>query len=306
MNYFDKRKAAGAIFIDFDGTLYNSDHYIAEENYAALKEARDSGYITAINTGRSLFSFKRAAVTLDKSMADYFDFLIFSSGAGIIDLKDGSLFEAKELESELAFEAAEVLFKDGLDFMIHNRVPENHRFVYVKSNGAVNPDFYRRMNIYEGLGQSLGSDENNSDLDRIKSVCNNGVSQLLAVVPPSVNDNRYSEKLMDYLQKRLGSCTVIRTTSPLDKKSLWIEIFSPDVSKAKTAERLAARFGIGAESSLAVGNDFNDLDMLKWAGTGRSVDEAPDQIKRLYPSAGRSSDSAVAAAIREFITLSQP
>lgn len=304
----------GIIFTDFDGTLFNHRRFITEENYAALTAARKAGYITAIATGRSLFSFRRVAESLDRPIEDFFDYLIFSSGAGVIRsfygirgfdtyIKEADLIESESLDSSNAYEAAGLLFRRGIDFMIHKPAPENHRFVHIKSNGAVNPDYYRRIKIYYDFAQPLEPDDDDSDLDRIKKLCFEGVSQLVAVIPPSeISDNeKYYHELYEYISHRLSECSVVRTSSPIDHKSLWIEIFSPQVSKSRTAERLAVSLGFGASDCLAIGNDFNDEDLLKWAGTSRTVDEAPDRLKQLYPSAGSSLDGAVASAINSFI-----
>ncbi len=299
MNYSDKPQ--GFIFTDFDGTLFNHKRFITDDNYTALETARTAGYLTAINTGRSLFSFKRAAAKLEKPISDYIDFLIFSSGVGVLRLCDDKLEETENLMAADAFEAAGLFFKHGIDFMLQKEVPHNHHFVHVKSNGSVNPDFYRRIKIYEDFAEGLSPKEEESDLDSIEKVCYEGVSQLVGIIPPSIKDDeKYASELIEYLRYRLSSCSIVRTTSPIDHKSLWVEIFSPDVSKAKTAARLAERHGLNAETSLAIGNDFNDEDLLRWAGTARTVDEAPESLKQMYPSAGRSIDSAVANAIREF------
>ena len=302
MNYSEaENRPRGIILTDFDGTLFNRERYITDENYSALKEAREAGYITAIDTGRSLYSFKRVAKQLSRPIGDYFDYLIFSSGAGIIKFSDDSLFEADNLSPPEANEAAALLFKQGIDFMIQREVPDNHFFVYVKSNGAINPDFYRRINIYQDFARPLDPADGDSELERIEQVCFEGVSQLVAVIPPSGgDDDKYAAELMEYLRHRLADYTIIRTTSPIDHRSLWIEVFNCDVSKSKTAARLTEKFGLDASSALAIGNDFNDEDMLRWAGTSRTVDEAPPQLKNCFCSAGRAVDSAVAAAIREF------
>ena len=296
----------GIVFSDFDGTLYNREKLIPEDNYKALAAAKNSGFITAVNTGRSLFSFRRVINKLDRNISDYFDYLVFSSGAGIADLRDWRLLEAENLGAESAIDAAGLLFRHGIDFMIQKEVPQNHCFVHVKSNGSVNPDYYRRIEIYRDFAEPLNScntgAEELSDLELIEKACYSGVSQLVAVIPPSSGDDlKYADELIEYLRHKLSGCTVIRTTSPIDHRSLWIEVFSPEVSKSKTAARLAASLNLGADRALAIGNDFNDEDLLHWAGTARTVDEAPEALKKLHISAGPSTEGAVAKAVYSFI-----
>ena len=295
MNYSDsessKASTRGVIFTDFDGTLFNHNGAVTRSNLEALKTARESGYVTSIATGRSLFSFNRVLKQLDMPITDYIDYLIFSSGAGVLRYPEAKLIETEELPFNEALEAAGLLFRHGIDFMIQQKVPENHRFIYIKSNGSVNPDFYRRIKIYSDYSSGLEPGDGDSDLDRIEKICLDGVSQLVAIVPPSGGDDeKHSSDLLEYLRHRLSGCTIIRTTSPIDHKSLWIEVFNKQVSKSKAAARLAAALGVKASDCLAVGNDFNDEDLLSW---GRHLtlpwDEAPEALKRLHQSAGSSN-----------------
>ena len=306
-------KPSGIIFTDFDGTLFGSDRSIADENYDALEEAAERGFLRVIATGRNLFSFRRVASSLDRNLENYIDYLIFSSGAGTLRLGGGtlspgaetgdSLIEAESLDFDPAFDASGLFFRHGIDFMIHAEVPENHRFTSIKSNGGVNPDYYRRINIYPEFASPLKPADDESDLDAIENACRNGVSQLVGIIPPSGTGDGgdFSMKLLDYFRARLSGCTVIRTTSPIDHSSLWIEIFNQNVSKSKAASRLAEKFGLTAKDCLAAGNDFNDEDLLEWAGTARTVDGAPEPLKGKFEPAGPAEKGAVAAAVRDFL-----
>lgn len=296
----------GIIFTDFDGTLYHKETQIHPDNFAALLKARSEGFLTVINTGRSLYSFHRVMERLENRLSEYFDYVIFSSGAGILKLPEDRIIESINLDESSASEAAGLFFRRGIDFMIQKSVPLNHHFTHVKSNGSLNPDFYRRIRIYEDFAEPLrkesASEDNMSDLDLIEKICSSGVSQLVAVIPPSAgNDEKYAEELISYLRQRLSGCTVVRTTSPIDHKSLWVEIFSPEVSKAKTAKRLAAGYNLSNSRAMAIGNDFNDEDMLHWAGYSYTVEEAPQLLKDLHPPAGSCAEGAVANAINLFI-----
>jgi hydroxymethylpyrimidine pyrophosphatase-like HAD family hydrolase len=305
MSFSDKTppRQKGIIFTDFDGTLLNSSGFIAPDNYEALKAAGEAGYIRAIATGRSLFSFKKAVSRLERPIDDYIDFLIFSSGTAVLKTGSNEPDDLKNLDGNSAAETAALLFRHGIDFMIQSPAPLNHRMVHVKANGAVNPDFYRRINIYSEFSTPLTINGDESETEAIERLCMKGVSQIIAIIPPAGNqDNeKFSFQMLEFLRAKLPDCSIIRTTSPIDHRSLWIEFFNPEVSKSRAAERLALRFGLSAAECLAIGNDFNDEDLLSWAGTAYTVDEAHEELRKLFPSAGRSSGGAVASAIKSFI-----
>jgi hydroxymethylpyrimidine pyrophosphatase-like HAD family hydrolase len=48
---------------------------------------------------------------------------------------------------------------------------------------------------------------------------------------------------------------------------------------------------------LAVGNDYNDLDLLEWAGTSRLAAGAPPELSARFPLAASADDSDFAEAV---------
>ena len=291
------------IITDFDGTLFSSEGTIPPENYEALESAGKAGFIRTIATGRSLFSFRRIMESRQLPLSDYIDYVIFSSGTGILELKSGSVIETAELSPSDASAASVLLMKQGIDFMIQKPLPDNHHMIYVKSNGSVNPDFYRRRLIYRDFAVQLVPSDDESELEALERTCSAGASQLVAIIPPfaGADPEKYAVELLDFLRRQLPGLSIIRTTSPIDHQSLWLEIFNSAVSKSLASERLASRFGLAADRCLAIGNDFNDEDLLKWAGTARTVDEAPERLRVIAPTAGPSAAAAVARACIEFL-----
>ena len=293
----------GIIFTDFDGTLFCPEGNIPEANYKALTEAEDRGYLRVIATGRSLYSFRKIMITAALPLAGYIDYVIFSSGTGVLDLKTNRIISTSQLKQSDAAEAGCLLLRNGIDFMIHSLLPDNHHMIFVKANGAVNPDFYRRIKIYSEFAQQLETGDEDSEFESIEKACAGGAAQLVAIIPPFAGPDRekYSSDLIEFLRRSLPECSVIRTTSPIDGNSLWIEIFNKGVSKSHAAAELTKKFGLTSEDCLAVGNDFNDEDLLRWAGSARTVDEAPAVLKTAAPAAGPSAEGAVAKAFYDFM-----
>ncbi|MGA8986795.1 HAD family hydrolase [Aeromicrobium sp.] len=61
--------------------------------------------------------------------------------------------------------------------------------------------------------------------------------------------------------------------------SAWLDLAPDGVSKASGLEFLCAKFGIARSEVLAVGDGNNDLEMLRWAGRGVAMGQAPDSLK---------------------------
>jgi len=105
---------------------------------------------------------------------------------------------------------------------------------------------------------------------------------------------------------RLSELTVVRTTSPLDHGSVWIEVFPATVSKSQACAWLAERHGMGPADVTAVGNDTNDLDMLHWAGRGYAVANAHPSLLTVFEPVADYAADGFADAVRRAGVLSDP
>ncbi len=92
---------------DLDGTLFTDERALSRENLSCLSSLQEKGITTAIATGRSNASFfhaiSRAMDGLGKAMEDFpVDYLIFSTGAGIMDLASGKLMRSCNMTRQQA------------------------------------------------------------------------------------------------------------------------------------------------------------------------------------------------------------
>ncbi len=149
-----------------------------------------------------------------------------------------------------------------------------------------NADFKKRIELYHQFAKPL-----DTAIDGFGRA-----TQLLAILPPA--DNRPA---IATLEKALPGFNIIQTTSPLDGQSTWIEIFPATVSKSLTAAWLSVAYGLNADRALSVGNDYNDLDLLEWAGCSFVVDNAPHDLKSRFPVVASNNECGVAEAINRWL-----
>ena len=271
------RPPGGLFITDFDGTLLRSDREFSEIDLDALRQLGEMGIIRTIATGRSLYSFNTAVVE-----GLPVDFVIFSMGAGILQLAGDKIVRSVSLEPHEVKRACKILKTNRLDFMIHRTIPDNHMFSYFRSSQG-NTDFERRLSLYSRFAVPL--DEATDGFGP--------ATQLLAVVPAGV-----SQSVLEKIRSELPDYSVIRTTSPLDGKATWIEIFPTVVSKSRTAAWLAEQLKIDQGKIVSVGNDYNDLDLLEWTVDSYVVDNAPADLKNRFVGVASNNDGGVAEAAR--------
>lgn len=270
------------VVTDLDGTLLNNQGVAVKENIMTLNQLQKKGVVRVIATGRSLFS-------INKVISDDFpiDYIIFSSGAGIIRWSDKQIIHTRQLDQFDVQSVVDDLIKHDIDFMVHDPIPYNHRFLYHSTNKE-NPDFYRRIEVYQSYCQPY--------IPGIEFP--NGATQLIAVLPN--NPDLFIE-----LSSKLPNLKVIRTTSPLDGHSIWMEVFPLDVSKASGIGWLCKEvFGLQPNEVVVIGNDFNDLDMLEFTHHAYVVDNAPNDLKSIYKVVPSNDKAGFSIAVNKVISNS--
>jgi len=270
--------------VDFDGTFLRDDKKISRADRDALSRLRQRGVITVIATGRSLYSFKKSLAELgedDPGDPLPIDYVVFSTGAGIMDFPGSNILKKYSLDADDVIIVSKVLDDCNLDYMVHRSVPDTKHFIYRYRSGS-NSDFQTRLDLYKEYAAIL-SPENLADFGE--------ATELLCIVARERGD-----EVASHLATILSELSVIKATSPLDKQSIWIEIFAREVSKSKALAWLADRVGVLRDHVCAVGNDYNDEDMLSWSGQGYLVANAPDSLKLLYPLVATNNNSGVAEA----------
>jgi hypothetical protein len=269
------------VVTDLDGTLLRSDHKFNSVDLLTLSRLGDMGIIRVIATGRSLFS--ASTVLPDDFPIDY---LLFSSGAGIMRWSDKSIIHANQLSPEIVQCVIALLEEMHADFMVHEPIPLNHCFHY-HSSGKLNSDFERRINLYKDYSQPL-----------ITGLPFPGpASQVLAVLPDDI-------ERFNAISKKLKGVQVIRATSPLDGKSIWLEIFPKGVSKSGGIQWLCSFIGgIRPDDLLALGNDYNDIDMLNLAGKAFVVSNAPSELKDKFEVVPVNDEAGFSHAVKRIVQL---
>jgi hydroxymethylpyrimidine pyrophosphatase-like HAD family hydrolase len=82
-----------------------------------------------------------------------------------------------------------------------------------------------------------------------------------------------------------GSCECVRTEYPARDLSI-LDLLPPGVSKGTALERLAGRLGVGRKETMAIGDNWNDVDMLEWAGQGVMMGNAARELRTMAKMRG--------------------
>ena len=268
------------IAVDIDGTLLNSEFRISERDLLALREAHASGVEVMLVTGR------RHAFALPIAEQLGFDFWLISSNGAITRSLAGETFH-RDL---LPVETCRDLCSEMREFRGNTVVTFDK-----ESKGAL---------VLERLDELTVSirrwlENNRQYIDFVvpleKALVDDPVQAMfcgsIARMQQAASTLQSSE-LMDRI-------TLLRTEYPLRDLTI-VDVLNRDCSKGHALERWARYRGISREQVMAIGDNFNDLEMLAFAGVPFIMGNACAELKaRGWPVTASNDECGVAAAIRQ-------
>src|SRR5262249_14469475 len=78
------------------------------------------------------------------------------------------------------------------------------------------------------------------------------------------------DQLEEQLKTELGSTVKILSTKYLEQDFTLLDVVNPAASKGAGVAAAAAELGVAREDIMAIGDNYNDLEMLLFAGTAWS------------------------------------
>jgi Cof subfamily protein (haloacid dehalogenase superfamily) len=268
------------IATDLDGTFLKNDQTISIKNLEALHNLGDAEIVRVAATGRNLH---KAEQVLNKHIP--FDFIVFSSGAGVFDWKNKKHIYNKNIEKKSSKKLINYFIEKKLNFHAFFPVPENHKHWYFRGENYCE-EFERYFQFNNAFASEIKTDK----------IPDTNLCQFLLIIP---EDKKEFEKLKNKIEAITPEIRVIRTSSPITKGYIWIEIFQKSVSKGNGVKHVCDLLNIKYTDTIGIGNDYNDLDLLDFTGYSFITENAPSDIFNLYKSAPSNENDA-------FAFISQP
>jgi len=83
----------------------------------------------------------------------------------------------------------------------------------------------------------------------------------------------------------------------------YVEMMNKNVSKGRALALVADYFGVSSSEVMAIGDSYNDVDMLRYAGVGVAMGNSSDEVKSAADLVVPSNDEhGVAVAIDTCLT----
>ena len=278
--------------LDLDGTLLDPRGHISARNRQALENAREQGVRVALVTGRRFRDSRPVALELGVDVP-----LISHNGALTKHAATLQTVSVSPLPLAAAREALRVGRERGADALLSDDYDGLGVLVYDHIHSEYSPayryvEWARRIHGDEEGQEAVkqvASLEDYMDHDPIHIAFSGGCAAM--------------DQLEEILKVELGSTVKILGTKYIEQDFTLLDIVNPAASKGAGVAAAANELGVTSEEILAIGDNYNDLEMLLLAGTGVVMANAPlllREIAGLHPTASNAEDG-VALAVEQFI-----
>lgn len=262
--------------VDIDGTLVTRSKELTAETKKAIQKFIKSGGIFVLATGRPHKGVKRYVAELNlESLGGY---VISYNGSRIRDIKTGELLYKKNLHLPQIPQILAAAKKYNVPLTTYREEEDEDIAITDKAND----DFFQ---LEVGI--------NRLQVQRVPSLKDEiqySVPKFLITGEPG-----YLSAVEQKMKQELTGVTVFRS------ETFFLEITPNGVDKGSSLLWLADYLGVNRNETMACGDGFNDVTMLKAAGMGVAMENAQEQTKNAADFVTLSNeDNGVAYAIRKF------
>ncbi len=270
------------VVTDLDGTFLKNDRSISNKNLEALDLLGERKVVRAVATGRNL---KKVTEVLNNHVP--FDYIIFSSGAGVYDWKEKKHISNQNIDLETSAKLLHFFIERQLNFHAFYPSPENHKHWYFRGE-----TYCEEFERYFDFNQYFAS-----ELD-MKRIPKTELCQFLVIIK---EDDVLFTEMKNEIESISPEIRVIRSSSPITKGYIWIEVFHHSVSKGNGVKQICQMLNIDRNETLGLGNDYNDLDLLEFTNFSFLTENAPNEIKHLFPNIESNENDAFAQVVQPIV-----
>ncbi|QHA01696.1 Cof-type HAD-IIB family hydrolase [Dehalobacter restrictus] len=260
------------VAIDLDETLLNHKWQISEGNIKAIRRAVAKGVMVTLATGRMAASARKYASQLGLDVP-----IITYNGALIEHSLSREIIYHQVIPSGLAVEIIQ-----------HLQSKEVYTQVFIKDEVFTD----KRNQYSRDYEEMTGIKVLEEDVLQILRQEPEGAEKILCI-----SDEAYLQAATADLRQIYADRLHFTRSKPF-----FLDMIDKEVNKGSALKALAANFGILPEEIIAIGDNFNDREMLMFAGIGVAMGNAHQELKEIadYITASNKEDG-VAKVFEKFV-----
>ncbi|WP_317366974.1 Cof-type HAD-IIB family hydrolase [uncultured Tyzzerella sp.] len=240
------------IILDLDDTLLLNNGKISEGNKKALKLVQERGIKVVLASGRPTFAMRNIADELE--LNKYGGYIISYNGSRIVDCKTNEVI----YEVDLTKKQVEELYRLALKY---------ETFIHTYNGDEIltchdNPYTYIESEI---TGMKISMCEN-----FVESLPDKCVKVIMLQAP------NHLKEVEEMLKPQIKDKMTMNITKPF-----FLEFMNKETDKSKSIIRLCEKLNINIEDTIAIGDSYNDISMVKIAGLGVAMGNGVEEIKNV-------------------------
>ena len=281
--------------LDLDGTLLNSRGEVSEGNLRAIAAVREVGVRVALVTGRRFRDARPLALQLGLDVP-----VISHNGALTKHARTLETVAVRLLPLREAHEVLRVGRENGADALISDDPHGAGVLIYDHMS-----DDNQALAKYIAWSRRIHGDEVTEAVRRVPSL-----EDYLDHAPVHITFSGGVEgmkHLSERLSEELGAGVKLLSTIYPKMDFALLDVLHPKVSKGAGVEAATLELGLKREEVMAVGDNFNDLEMLQYAGTSVLMGNAEASLRALFSdraschTTATNDEDGVAVAIEKII-----
>ncbi len=266
--------------LDIDGTLVNSRLELSEPTVEAVHRAQKAGIRVVLATGRRYSRVLPLVEPLGVKVP-----LVTSTGALIKDPRDHRTLYRAQFPPQVLRQVVQEVWNQGFDPVLCCDTFLQGFDYYCPRDRGVNEQLAEFFSKNPGCHRLLPGLLQEPPLEAFCGFTMGTREQML--------------DLKKWLEHRLPGQLELHVLRSPRYEGFICEIMPQGVSKWSGILRLAAQWGIGPQHICAVGDDVNDVPMLRQAGLGVAMGNAPPEVKQAATRVAPCHDShGVAEVVR--------
>lgn len=262
------------LVLDIDGTLTNSDKEITSATKKGIQTVLEHGHKVILASGRPTPGMRRYEKELE--LEKYGGYLLSFNGGRIIECRSGEIVYQRILPLSII---------PGL-------------YAFAKNNGCGLVTYFG-----ENIISAFEPDEYVELESRINGMPIKVVNNFVRYVDFDINKciltapADKAPELEKLLQEKYSDIVSVYRSEPF-----FIEIMPQNVDKATSLDRMLETVGMTRENAICCGDGFNDISMIKYAGTGVAMGNAQPAVKEAADYiTGTNDEDGLVQVIDEFI-----
>ena len=285
------------VAIDLDGTMLNKYGIITENTKNVIKKVQEKGVEVIIASGRPINSVKNFSKEINSQK-----YFISGNGAITYDIKNDKILYENILNKNKVLQVIKICEENSIYYNVYT---ENG---IIAKNLNYNTLYYYKENINK-------SEENKTHINMVENIYDYIENRNEKILKIMICDG--SKTIFNSIMKKIREITDIEIldvshmsrkiikqgTEEIALEYFYTEISAKDVDKWNALEKLIELMNITKEEVVTIGDNANDIKMLKNAGLGVAMGESAPYVKECANEVTTSNDNDGVAVILEKIFL---